>query len=101
MIPRASPPLRSIDRNRTMTIFWLSMLQTATIQTQLASGRSSSTRDDFADVLLQNSWLMNTSLWQRHYSKKLMFSQVARERWCMPDLEPLPASYVDTDDSSP
>lgn len=84
-----------------MTIFWLLMLQMATLRCQQAAGRSSSTRDHFADILLHSPHLMDTGLWQRHYSKDLMFSPAARESWHWPDLEPLPASFVNSAGAAP
>lgn len=46
---------------------------------------------DFERVLLSSPSLMNSSMWEIHYSKGLMFSEESKEYWRLPDLKPLPA----------
>jgi ubiquitin carboxyl-terminal hydrolase L3 len=79
-----------------MTLFWLSMLQIATLKWQQDTNRTSAKHDDFNNILLKTPSLMDTNLWRRHYSKGLLFSPKARESWQWPDLDPLPASLLES-----
>ncbi|KAJ6781333.1 hypothetical protein PWT90_03453 [Aphanocladium album] len=78
--------------HRTMTIFWLVQLQVAAVNyiNSLPSARALQ-REDFKNVLLHSPQLTDGRLWREHYSKEVLFTPEAKERWCLPDLRPLPA----------
>ncbi|QDS69565.1 hypothetical protein FKW77_008040 [Venturia effusa] len=85
-------PERTRDtEHRTMSIFWLYMLQGAILTHKQKSSTSAwPTREDFQQVLLLSSYLMNSSLWKDYYSKDLMITPEAKEYWRLPDLQALP-----------
>jgi hypothetical protein len=47
--------------------------------------------DDFDDLLVAAPHLTEKGLPYRHWSRELLDSPAARERWIEPDLRPLPA----------
>lgn len=75
-----------------MTIFWLTQIQLAVLNLVEAEDLSEAPgRGDFARIVRQTPSLMDSGLWKVYYSKDLLFSPDARESWCFPDLQPLPA----------
>ncbi|KGO72066.1 Small GTPase superfamily, ARF/SAR type [Penicillium italicum] len=85
------PDLFRNTEHRTMTIFWLAQLQNAILKYKLHTKKEEFPYwNDFQQVLLYTPSLMNTGLWRLYYTKEHMFSEVARESWSLPDLQPLP-----------
>ncbi|KAH7243654.1 ADP-ribosylation factor family-domain-containing protein [Fusarium redolens] len=77
--------------HKTMTIFWLQQIQVAAIEYQAKSGLDKfPSRGDYADIVFSAPHLMNSGLWRSYYSKNLLFSQLARDNYHLPDLQPLP-----------
>lgn len=78
--------------NRTMTIFWLLQLQRASLRYAVHEGIVGyPLPDDFHQVLLHSPELMYSGLWRDYYSKDFLFTPDAKEQWCLPDVQPLPA----------
>lgn len=73
-----------------MTIFWLHQIQVAAIEYQAHSLDKFPSREDYADIVFSAPHLMNLGLWRQYYSKDLLFSQLARNNYSLPDLQPLP-----------
>lgn len=75
-----------------MTIFWLAHLQVAAANfiNSLDVARALH-RQDFKDVLLRTPQLTDGRLWGEYYSKDRLFTQEAKDHWCLPDLKPLPS----------
>ncbi|EXL73916.1 hypothetical protein FOPG_10858 [Fusarium oxysporum f. sp. conglutinans race 2 54008] len=77
--------------HKTMTIFWLHQIQVAAIEYQAKSHLDKfPSREDYADIVFSAPHLMNSGLWRSYYSKNLLFSQLARDHYSLPDLQPLP-----------
>ncbi|QGI83986.1 hypothetical protein CEK26_010705 [Fusarium fujikuroi] len=76
--------------HKTMTIFWLHQIQVAAIEYQAHSLDKFPSREDYADIVFSAPHLMNSGLWRTYYSKDLLFSQLARNNYSLPDLQPLP-----------
>ncbi|SCV53829.1 probable ubiquitin thiolesterase L3 [Fusarium fujikuroi] len=76
--------------HKTMTIFWLHQIQVASIEYQAHSLDKFPSREDYADIVFSAPHLMNSGLWRTYYSKDLLFSQLARNNYSLPDLQPLP-----------
>ncbi|KLO88059.1 putative ubiquitin thiolesterase L3 [Fusarium fujikuroi] len=76
--------------HKTMTIFWLHQIQVAAIEYQAHSLDKFPLREDYADIVFSAPHLMNSGLWRTYYSKDLLFSQLARNNYSLPDLQPLP-----------
>ncbi|OAA80362.1 ARF-like GTPase ARLP2 [Akanthomyces lecanii RCEF 1005] len=88
----ANPELFRDESHRTMTTFWLAQLQVAAANyiNSLASARPLQ-RDDFKNVLLKTPQLTDERLWSEHYSEDVLFTQDAKDGWCLPNLKPLPS----------
>ncbi|KAF4943226.1 hypothetical protein FGADI_13549 [Fusarium gaditjirri] len=77
--------------HKTMTIFWLHQIQVAALEYQAHSHLDKfPSREAYADIVFSAPRLMNSGLWRAYYSKDLLFSQIAREKYSLPDLQPLP-----------
>ncbi|KAF5644563.1 ubiquitin thiolesterase L3 [Fusarium sp. NRRL 52700] len=76
--------------HKTMTIFWLHQIQVAAIEYQAHSLDKFPSREAYADIVFSAPRLMNSGLWRAYYSKDLLFSQLARDNYSLPDLQPLP-----------
>lgn len=46
----------------------------------------------FDDFIAANPGLLDRDLLRHHYSRQVLFSQVARDGWIAPDLQPFPAA---------
>ncbi|OAA58168.1 ARF-like GTPase ARLP2 [Cordyceps fumosorosea ARSEF 2679] len=93
---RAGNPQRFRNTtHRTMTIFWLAQLHVAAANyINTLNTKRALRRDDFKDVLLHSPQLTDARLWSTYYSKAILFAKEPRERWCLPDLKPLPSVAV-------
>ncbi|OAA38990.1 ARF-like GTPase ARLP2 [Beauveria brongniartii RCEF 3172] len=90
---RAGNPQRFRNTtHRTMTVFWLAQLQIAAANyiNSLDASRALQ-REDFKSVLLHSPTLTDSRLWTKYYSKDNLFTQNAKDQWCLPDLKPLPS----------
>ncbi|KGQ05081.1 ADP-ribosylation factor [Beauveria bassiana D1-5] len=90
---RAGNPQRFRNTtHRTMTVFWLAQLQiaAANYSNSLDTSRALQ-REDFKSVLLHSPTLADSRLWTDYYSKDYLFTQNAKDHWCLPDLKPLPS----------
>ncbi|KAM3469262.1 hypothetical protein MY5147_007188 [Beauveria neobassiana] len=90
---RAGNPQRFRNTtHRTMTVFWLAQLQiaAANYSNSLDTSRALQ-REDFKSVLLHSPTLADARLWTDYYSKDYLFTQNAKDHWCLPDLKPLPS----------
>lgn len=75
-----------------MTIFWLAQLQVAAVNYINSQPLPRAVqRDDFKGVLLFSPQLTDARLWVDHYSKDVLFTQDAKDHWCLPDLKGLPS----------
>ncbi|ATY67367.1 ARF-like GTPase ARLP2 [Cordyceps militaris] len=78
--------------HRTMTIFWLAQLHVAALNyINTTDTKRVLAMEDFKAVLLHTPQLTDSRLWGQFYSKSVLFSQEAKERWSLPNIKPLPS----------
>ena len=78
--------------SRTKAAFWLHQLQIAAVHYVNAKHEIQfSSRAEFKDVLVLSPELLDPLLWTNYYSPDRFSAPEARERWCLPDVNPLPS----------
>jgi hypothetical protein len=80
--------------HETLTTFWIRLLEHVTSACDVdASRRSESAKADLPlwrrINLIVDHWTQRRPV-EAHYSRELIRSQAARDKWCPPDLLPLP-----------
>ncbi|KAJ3130301.1 hypothetical protein HK098_004348 [Nowakowskiella sp. JEL0407] len=75
--------------NDTITRFYLYLTQLA-IQKDHLNPTDQKSGEDFLQFLQKFKILEDPGLLSKYYSKELLYSAEARERWTLPDLRPLP-----------
>ena len=77
--------------HRTMTIFWLSRLESAAREYAAVRGEEKwwVRKEPFREVVMGRPELMDGGAWKERYSAGVMFSSEARVGWMEPDLKEL------------